>query len=219
MVLAAAAQTAPRAGASRVTARPALDVSELPEGQRSSCALIWWGQVGMLVIEGTMLAMATGVYLYLRTVKGPWPPPTVATPDLTLPTIMLVVLLVSVIPMHIADTAAHEEQRSRTLVWLAVGALVCIMAVVLRWFELQSLDFKWYSHAYGSAVWLILGFHSFHLVASTVETIAMVILFASASLEHKHYIAARLDGLYWYWVVAWYVLFYVLLYVAPRIWR
>jgi heme/copper-type cytochrome/quinol oxidase subunit 3 len=195
-----------------------IDVSHLPEYQLGGRALVWWGQVGMLVIEGTMFALAFATYFYLRTVVVHWPPPTVAPLDLTIPSIMLALLLVSCVPMYIADEAAKEEEYGRTVLWFCIAGVLCIAAVVLRWYEIAALDFKWYSHAYGSAVWVLLGLHTFHVVVSTGETIVVALIFLTRRRpEHKHYLVVRIDGLYWYWVVAWYILYYVIVAVVPHI--
>lgn len=195
-----------------------IDVSHLPEYELGDRALVWWGQVGMLVIEGTMFALTFATYFYLRTVAVQWPPPTVALPDLTLPSIMLALLLVSCVPMYIADEAAKKENYSRTIIWFGISGVLCIGAVVLRWYEIGALEFKWYSHAYGSAVWTLLGLHTFHLVVSTGETIVMMLILLTRSRpQHKHYLVVRIDGLYWYWVVAWYLLYYVIVDVFPHV--
>ena len=36
-----------------------LDVSELPHGRMDSRALIWWGNLSMMTIEGTVFALAS----------------------------------------------------------------------------------------------------------------------------------------------------------------
>jgi cytochrome c oxidase subunit I+III len=194
-----------------------LDVSHLPEYSLNRRALVWWGQVGMLVIEGMIFVLAFATYFYIRTVVTHWPPPTAQLPGLTIPTVMLVLLLVSVIPMYIADEAALEEKYGTTITWFCLGAVLCMAAVALRWFEIGALNFKWYSHAYGSAVWVLLGLHTLHLVVSTGETIAVAILFLTRRPEHKHYLVVRVDGLYWYWVVAWYVVYYVVVVLVPHL--
>src|SRR5205823_819321 len=56
-----------RQGGGRMSGRlaRALDVSELPHGTADSRALLWWGNLGMMTIEGTMFAMMIATYLYL----------------------------------------------------------------------------------------------------------------------------------------------------------
>lgn len=199
--------------------RLVLDVSDLPEVDVKSSALLWWGNVLMLVIEGTLFAMVVATYFYVRSDVVIWPPPTVEMPGLVLPTIALALFLLSVIPMVIADKAALKMNRARTRLGLVVGAAFGIGLLVLRGFELASLNFKWNNHAYGSVVWLLLGLHTFHVLISTLETCVLSLLFVFGPVEVKHFLDARLDGLYWYWVVAWYVVVYLLVDIAPYLFR
>jgi len=199
--------------------RLVLDVSDLPEVDLTSRALLWWGLVLMLVIEGTLFVMAVATYFYLRSDVMIWPPPTVETPSLALPTIALVLYLISVIPMVIADKAAREMNRARTRLALIVGVAFGVGLLVLRGFEFASLNFRWDNHAYGSIVWLLLGLHTFHVLISTLETSVLALLLIFGPVEAKHYLDARLDGLYWYWIVGWLVVVYLLVDIAPHIVR
>ena len=51
-----------------------LDVSQLAPGAFGSRSLLWWGTMGLVVIEGTMFALSIGAYFYLRTRSETWPP-------------------------------------------------------------------------------------------------------------------------------------------------
>ena len=99
-----------------------LDVSALPIGTDDSRALIWWGNIGMMVIEGTVFAMALTTFLYLRMANLDWPPATVPKPDMLWPTINLVLLILSAIPAVMADRAA----QSQDVFGMRFGMLLCV---------------------------------------------------------------------------------------------
>src|ERR1051326_4001747 len=101
----------------------AIDVSDLEYGTADSRSLLWWGNLAMMVIEGTMFAMLVATYLYLRTVNLDWPPSTVIKPDLTLPTVNLLIMLLSCIPMLIADVAAKRGNATTVRVCFAIAVL------------------------------------------------------------------------------------------------
>src|SRR5438067_352572 len=147
-----------------------LDVSALEEGTNDSRALLWWGNLGMLAIEGSMFAMALATYLYLKTANLDWPPATVPKPELVLPTLNLIILLLLLIPAVISDRAAYREDRHTALAaqWVCVFAGIAFM--IIRAINLAHLGYKWSDHAYGSVVWTIFGLHSLHMVAVTGET-------------------------------------------------
>src|SRR5881394_1418784 len=90
-----------------------LDVSDLPHGTADSRALLWWGNLGMMAIEGTMFAMVLATFLYLRVANLDWPPATVPKPDLTLPLVNLVLLLLLIVPALIIDRASlRDDERT-----------------------------------------------------------------------------------------------------------
>src|SRR3954466_6000142 len=105
-----------------MNARTTLDVSRLPTyayGQRS---LMWWGTAGMVVIEGTLFAIALVAYFYLRGIAREWPlsaPP----PDLLYGTLIPVLLVLSGIPNQMAVKVAKQEDLARALCWM----LVCLL--------------------------------------------------------------------------------------------
>src|SRR2546423_9059023 len=99
-----------------------LDVSALEEGTHDSRALLWWGNLGMLAIEGSMFAMALATYLYLKTANLDWPPSTVPKPELVMPTLNLLILLLILIPAVISDRAAYRDDKRTALIaqWVCV---------------------------------------------------------------------------------------------------
>jgi cytochrome c oxidase subunit III len=102
--------------------RPVLDVSRLPTvvfGHRNAT---WWGTIGFMLIEGTTLALVAASYLYVRKNYQAWPPERTPFPDLLIPTIQLVVMLVSCIPAYLAKRSARRLDRGSTALWLWVSA-------------------------------------------------------------------------------------------------
>src|SRR5947207_8344210 len=152
-----------------------LDVSALEEGAADSRSLLWWGNLGMLAIEGTMFVMLLGSYLYLKSVNLDWPPSTVAKPELVLPTTNLAILLLALVPAYLSDRAAIRDDVRTAVMCQALLVAMGIVFIVIRAINMAHLGFKWSDHAYGSIVWTIFGMHSFHMVAATLETSLLVI--------------------------------------------
>lgn len=192
-----------------------IDVSALPEGTTDSRALIWWGNLGMMVIEGTMFAMMIATYLYLRTVNIDWPPGTVQPPTLFWPTVDLAILLVSFFPMLWADLSAKRENKVPIYVGFAYCVLSGLAVLACRVIILSNLGYKWSDHAYGSVIWVSFGLHILHVVAATGE--CGLILFYSAvwPMTKKKYLDARCCAVYWYFVILTWLPFYVIIYLGP----
>src|SRR4051794_11976378 len=101
-----------------MSASPAIDVSALPPGAFGSRSLMWWGTMGLVLIEGMAFALAVGAYFYLKTRTPQWPPDGVAPPDLLWGTLNTALLLASAVPNELAKRAGERIDLSATRVWL-----------------------------------------------------------------------------------------------------
>ena len=72
------------------------------------------------------------------------------------------------------------------------------MAHIVRIFEFQSLNVWWDDNAYGSIVWVLLGFHTAHILTDFVDVSE--------------------NAMYWYFIVLSWIPIYVVIYIAPRVW-
>src|ERR1051325_1030094 len=195
----------------------ALDVSALPEGTADSRALLWWGNLGMMAIEGTMFALLIATYLYLRMVNLDWPPATVPKPDLFLPTVNLVMLVFSCGVMLMADRAALRGNVTLVRIGFTVCILVGIAFLVLRSMAMSMIGFKWSSHAYGSVIWVCVGMHTFHMIAATGESALLLIYSLVRKVEKKQLLDFRCTAVYWYFVTITWLPFYVIVWLTPHL--
>src|SRR5689334_3667184 len=104
-------------------ARGRLDVSGLPPGAFGSRSLVWWGTMGIVLIEGTAFATAIGAYLYLHTRVPDWPPDGVVAPDLLWGTVNTAILLVSLVPTELAKHAGERVDLRAVRLWMVVSIL------------------------------------------------------------------------------------------------
>jgi heme/copper-type cytochrome/quinol oxidase subunit 3 len=196
--------------------RTTLDVSTLPTVAFGNPGLVWWGTVGFMVIEGFTLALCVASYLYLRRNFPEWPPPRTPVPDLVLPTIGLVVMVLSTIPMWFADKAARRFDKATVILWLSVASAVGVALLVIRGFEFGSLNTRWDDNAYGSVVWAIVGFHAALLVMEVGETIGGLLMFLFAPIQERHYSDASDNVMYWWFCMLSWVPLFVVVYLLPR---
>jgi cytochrome c oxidase subunit III len=199
-------------------ARPALDVSHLPAHVYGSRAPLWWGNLLLLVIEGMMFALTIASYFYLRKNFAHWPPPPNPYPDLLLPTVNLLVILISLAPAIRVHVLA-VRQGSQFQIQFALLAEIAFIAaaVVLRFYEFPALHCLWNSHAYGSITWALLGLHLLHLVASLCETGLLFVWTLTHRLDEKHRLDLSLLAIYWYFVVASWLVIYAVVFLGPRL--
>jgi cytochrome c oxidase subunit III len=194
-----------------------VDVSELPHTPLDHRALVWWGTLGMLLIESMAFALAIATYFYLRMVATQWPPAPTPQPRLLFPVLNLAVLLLSLIPAIWADKAAEKKDAAGVRKALALSLLFGLVFLAGRDFEFRALACMWNSHAYGSVTWTILGLHTFHVVASLIETAIILAVFLTREPHNQQFLDARLDGVYWYFVVSAWVPLWLVVFIVPRI--
>jgi cytochrome c oxidase subunit III len=194
-----------------------LDVSGLPSYRYSHHSLMWWGLAGMMAIEGMAFAIALGVYFYLWSQAPQWPLSTPA-PELRWGTLNLMVLLASVLPNHWAKRAGEDGNDPAIRLWLLAGSLFGLALLGIRALELGSLNCRWDSDAYGSAVWMLLGLHTVHLATDVYDTIVLAVLFwLPKPREGKRHVDVSENALYWYFVVLSWIPIYAVIYWVPRL--
>ncbi|HEY2024719.1 cytochrome c oxidase subunit I [Paraburkholderia sp.] len=209
-------RTVAHAGGGAGRTASTLDVRALPSFGFSHHSLMWWATAGLMLIEGTVFAIAVGMYFYLRSVNAAWPmnaPP----PGLLWGTLNTVVLLASLWPNQLAKRAAERGDRLRARVWLSVCVAFALAFLVLRGFEFTALNVMWYANSYGSIVWLLLGLHTTHLITDTVDTAVLAVLLFTGPFEGKRLLDTSENAIYWYFVVLSWLPIYAVLYVAPRL--
>jgi cytochrome c oxidase subunit III len=200
-----------------VRMRAALDLVELPEQAVDAREPIWWGNLLMVTIEGTMFAMTIATYFYLRLLEPEWPPPGVEVPDLPIPTGTLAVLLALVVPLRVMDRAALVGDVRRMRWGIHACLALGLLAMYSRAWEFVEQDVRWDDNAYGSIVWTMLGLHAGHLLANWGETAFLAAVAWRRNLEDAHHrLDLRVLVVYWYFVVGSWVALYAVLYLSPR---
>jgi cytochrome c oxidase subunit I+III len=197
--------------------RAADDVSTLPTVTFGPRSLMWWGTLGFMTIEGWTLAIIVAGYLYLRQNYDAWPPLRTPYPSLLVPSINLVLMLVSVLPAVLVARAAKRLDESSVKRWLIVMCIVSIPTVVLRWWELWALNTRWDTTAYGSAAWTIVGYHASLLLLDVMDTIGLTLLFFVKKLPVKSFSDAADNSFYWYFTIGIWIPVYLIVYVGPRV--
>jgi heme/copper-type cytochrome/quinol oxidase subunit 3 len=192
-----------------------IDVRDLPTYGYGHRSLMWWSTLGLMLIEGTVFAIGVMTYFYLRGVAPQWPMAARA-PELLWGTLNTIVLIVSLMPNQFAKRAAEREDIVRARWWLVVCLLLALVFLVVRAYEFAALNVSWYTNAYGSVVWLLLGLHTTHLITDTIDTAVLAVLLFTGPMEGKRFVDVSENAVYWYFVVLSWLPIYAVIYRAPR---
>jgi len=200
-----------------MTAPRTLDVSALPPAAFGYRGLMWWGTLGIVLIEGMVFALAIGAYFFLRTRMPAWPPGGVAPPDLRWGTINTLVLLASAVPNELTRRAAERIDLRAVRVWLVVCIVFGVGFNAIRAIEFTTLNVLWSHDAYGSIVWLLLGLHTTHIATDVLDTGVLTALMIAGPIEERRFMDVAENAVYWYFVVFAWLPIYGVIYWAPRI--
>lgn len=197
--------------------RRTVDVSALPPYAVSNQSPLFWGQVLMCLIEGTLLCMLIATYFYLRLRVDVWPGPGEHLPSLTYSTWALIPLIASCIGSYLASEGAKKNSRAGMLWGLGLNLGLAIVFLIFRAMEWRSLNFTWASDAHGSIVWTILFLHSYDVVADLLMTAVLIVFVATGRYGPRQRIGVHVDSVLWYFLVGIWIPLYGVLYWAPRL--
>jgi heme/copper-type cytochrome/quinol oxidase subunit 3 len=201
-----------------------LDVSSLPSEAWDEASPLWWGNLLLIFIETTTIALLIAIYFYLRMNFGEWPPPKVdvfpvlyhPVPDLGAATINTILLAASCALMYWTDLRARALDKPRTLIGLVSMFAISIVNLICVRYELFASKFWWNDNAYASIVWVILIMQGIYILAGTLEFALMGTWIFTHELDEKHGLDVTLAGGYWYWVAATGVVLYFVVFWSPR---
>ena len=193
------------------------DLSRLPTHGMHSASPTWWGTLAFMLLEGTGFALAIAIYLYLWSLASTWPI-AVPAPDLGPGSVITLILIASIVPNYFVSKWAGVEDLRRVRIGIAVMAVIGILPLIVRAYEFPALNVSWDSNAYGSAVWLMLGLHTTHLITDLVDTVVLVaIMLTRHARNSRRFGDVQDNALYWNFVVISWLPLYVCIYWMPRL--
>ncbi len=200
-----------------MTERRTIDVAGLAPGAFGSRSLMWWGTLGLVLIEGTVFGLAIASYFYFRTRMPRFPPDGVRPPDLLWGTVNTLILFASLLPNELTKRAGERVNLRAVQVWLVVCILFGVAFNAVRILEFRHLNVWWDHDAYGSIVWLLLGLHTTHIVTDLLDTIVLTVLMFVGPIEERRFVDVEENAVYWYFVVFAWLPIYGVIYWAPRL--
>jgi heme/copper-type cytochrome/quinol oxidase subunit 3 len=192
------------------------DLDDLPDGAMGARNLVWWGNIGFMLIEGTAFALAIGVYLYLQSMSPAWPPKGDALPGLFWSSIFTVSLLASALPNLWVSRKARQHDARGVRTGTLLMAVLGLILVALRGVEFAHLGVRWDHDAYGSVIWMLMILHSSHLITDLGDTVVQSAWLYTHEIQEDQFSDVEDNTEYWSFVVIAWLPIYVLLYWVPR---
>jgi len=195
--------------------RAVADVRALPRVVYGHRALMWWGTLGFIMIEGSTLFICVVTYFYLRRNFATWPPEHIYRPSLVIPTIQAALMLLSNIPMRAVDRASSRLDLASVRSGMVICSVLIVIMCVLRAFELWAVNVRWDTNAYGSVAWATLVAHSTLLLLEAAETLAITALMFQPDVEERDLSGVSDNALYWYFLTGVWIPLYVMVFLSP----
>lgn len=194
-----------------------INVAELPSIAFLHRSVVFWAAVGAIMMEGTMFALLIASYYYARLGVDVWPPPGTRTMGVTLPTVELVLLLISVLPSYWSSEAAKKNDIPKARRQLALNLLLVLAAMAVRAYEWSSFDFNWKANIEASIVWMMLSLHTFEVAVDVALTLFLIVVSLTPRFNDTHRKGIDFDSITWYFLVGIWVPMYATIFLAPYI--
>ena len=180
--------------------RAVVDLSSAPRVLSDDRHPLWWGIIGLILIEVTVVTTFVVSYFFLRMSPGPWPPPGIEPPPHLWESVNVGLLVASAGAMWWAGRRIRKEDSRGLVIGLVTAVLLDALVLVFRWLQFGALDFGWDDHAYGSIVWTVTAFHFVHVASAILGTSVVAVLAARGFFNRERQLAVVVDTMYWYFV-------------------
>ncbi len=170
--------------------------------------------VGTIVWLASELMFFSGLfaaYFTLRAdARGPWPPEGVEV-QTNLAGLFTLALLASSGAIQMAVRAIERGRRAQFRLWTIATVLLAMLFLLNQAREWSEATFSASSHAFGSAFFVMTGFHGLHVLGGVVAMLFLVGRATTPRFGAQDAPAVEVVSYYWHFVdVVWIGLFAVL---------
>jgi cytochrome c oxidase subunit III len=197
--------------------RNVLDLRQLPDQATGPDAPEWWGIMGLVLIEGVVFIAATGSYFHLKTVNEDWPPAIIGAPDLLLPTLATLVLLLGVVPMWLAARGMGNGSVREAKLALPAAMALTLVYLGITLYDRAGQDWGVTTHAYGSMAIFMSSLHVAHGLAVVLMSAVVLQYIHVRRIEPHRPMGLHVAAIYYYFVAGTSVLAWATLYLSPHV--
>lgn len=191
-------------------------VDELPVGVGGAASVAWWGMTFFILTEATLFAYLFFSYFYLGSRHSHWPPS--GAPELKLAVINTIILVLSSVPMWLADRVVRRGRIALLSYLLGVVLLMGIAFLIVEATEWSHQRFTPATNAYASLFYTLTGFHFAHVTLGLLMIIELLYRAFVSRIDPRRPLAVKNVAAYWHFVGLVWVVLFLTIYISPRIW-
>lgn len=193
-----------------------LDLRRLPSRPKGVDAPEWWGIMALVVIEATVFTAAIASYFHLKLRNPEWPPPGIHDPELLMPTLNTLLLILSAVPAWLSVRGMRKDSERPARIGLPVGIGMLAVFLALKIYEYAGKPWGATTHAYGSMVMFMSGLHMAHVGAVIIKTSVIYTYLRTGRIEPDRPAPLEANAAYWYFVILVWLPLYATIYLSPR---
>jgi cytochrome c oxidase subunit I+III len=170
----------------------------LPLYQNGSKSVGWWAMMVLLIADAAVVASFMFAYLFLWTARPAiWPPDGSQIPGFLAPAVISAALAGAYVLFQSADRLNQRERRLATGLCLAGVAILAVVALGLAWTWVDDLGIDPTRHAYGAAVWTLLGYIALHVAAGAAMALWCLARLSLGMIDSWRCLTLRICLLWW----------------------
>ncbi|MDQ6614763.1 MAG: heme-copper oxidase subunit III [Actinomycetota bacterium] len=175
--------------------------------------LLTVGTVVWLASELMFFSGLFAAYFTLRAQSAVWPPPGVDL-DTVAATGATILLVASSGTMQLGVRAVARDDRPAFVRWLAATFVLGTVFVLLQVRDWSRLHFSVGTHAYGSAFYLMTGFHGLHVIGGLLAMTVIAGRASSRRFGSGDLPSVEMLSYYWHfvdvvWIGLWATIFFL----------
>jgi len=166
-------------------------------------APIRFGTIVFLASELVFFGGLFAAYFTLRSQTSPWPPSGVEL-DVARPSLATALLILSSFTFVAGLRGARAGRLASLRRWIVVTILLALAFLGLQLLDWVQAGFSVSSHAYGTMVYAMTGFHGLHVIAGVLLMLVVLGRMAQGAYHDGNVDGPEAVGYYWHFVdVVW----------------
>jgi cytochrome c oxidase subunit I+III len=196
----------------------ALPVSTLVQGKGKHPPM-FYGMILLCLVEAAELVGTVVAYFYLRSSTNDWPPSDMPLPQLLIPTLGTLLLLIALIPSYLDEVAVKKGDNRGVIINLTLEVVLQAGFIALLWYHLGTLTFKWDENAYASVYWISILLTLIFMGGTVLEGIYLVVQAFRGFFTPERHWAIDVDGISNYVGIAEWLIVYLTIFISPYLMR